>query len=176
VLCESGFAAASLGAIAERIGVSKGVSSYHFASKNELLREVVAHVLTEASQYMRPRIEAAGSALDALRIYVTSNLEYISAQRREIMAFTEILNGMPPGGTEPAPYDEGHQQALAGLQQLLERGQAAGEFGEFSAWAAAVSLRASIDALAGLLRDDPAMDVTGYGRQLLALYERAVRA
>ena len=83
---------------------------------------------------------------------------------------------MPPGGTEPAPYDEGHQQALAGLQQLLERGQAAGEFGEFSAWAAAVSLRASIDALAGLLRADPAMDVTGYGGQLLTLYERAVRA
>jgi TetR/AcrR family fatty acid metabolism transcriptional regulator len=176
VLYESGFAATSLAAIAERIGVSKGVISYHFASKDELLREVVADVLTEAGQYMRPRIEAAGSALDALRVYVTSNLSYISAQRRKIMAFTEILNGMPPGGTEPGPYDEGHQQALAGLQQLLERGQAAGEFGEFSAWAAAVSLRASIDALAGLLRADPAMDVTGYGGQLLTLYERAVRA
>ena len=88
VLYESGFAAASLGAIAEHIGVSKGVISYHFASKNELLHEVVAHVLTEASLYMRPRIEAASSALDALRVYVTSNLEYISAQRRKIMAFT----------------------------------------------------------------------------------------
>ena len=37
VLYESGFAAASLGAIAERIGVSKGVLSYHFAGKRELL-------------------------------------------------------------------------------------------------------------------------------------------
>lgn len=175
VLYESGFAAASLGAIAERIGVSKGVISYHFASKDELLREVVAHVLAEASQYMGPRIEAASSALDALRRYVTSNLDYISAQRRKIMAFTEIVNGMPPGGVEPAPYDEGHQRAVAALQQLLENGQAAGEFGAFSAWAAAVSLRASIDALSGLLRADPEMDVTGYGRQLLGLYERAVR-
>ena len=107
VLYESGFAATSLAAIAGRIGVSKGVISYHFASKDELLREVVADVLTEASQYMRPRIEAAGSALDALRVYVTSNLSYISAQRRKIMAFTEILNGMPPGGTEPGPYRRG---------------------------------------------------------------------
>ena len=114
--------------------------------------------------------------MDALRVYVTSNLDYISAQRRKILAFTEIVNGTPPGGAEAAPYDEGHRQAMAGLQQLLESGQAAGEFGEFSAWAAAVSLRASIDALAGLLRADPAMDVIGYGRQLLALYERAVRA
>jgi AcrR family transcriptional regulator len=46
---ESGFAAASLGAIAERIGVSKGVLSYHFAGKGELLHEVVARVLTEAA-------------------------------------------------------------------------------------------------------------------------------
>ena len=176
VLYESGFAAASLGAIAERIGVSKGVLSYHFAAKSELLREVIADVLTEASEYMRPRIEAASSYMDALRIYVTSNLEYIGAHRRKIMAFTEIVNGMPPGGSEPPPYGEGHQQAVESLQQLLEAGQAAGEFGEFSAYVAAVSVRASIDALSGLLRFDPAMDVGVYGAQLLGLYERAVRA
>jgi AcrR family transcriptional regulator len=176
VLYESGFAAASLGAIAERIGVSKGVLSYHFTGKSELLREVVAHVLTEASQYMRPRIEATSSYLDALRIYVTSNLEYIGANRRKIIAFTEIVNGMPPGGSEPPPYSEGHRQAVQGLQRLLEGGQAAGEFGEFSAYVAAVSVRASIDAVSGLLRVDPAMDVGAYGAQLLGLYERAVRA
>ena len=61
VLYESGFAAASLGAIAERIGVSKGVLSYHFTGKSELLREVVGHVLTEAAAYMTPRVAAATS-------------------------------------------------------------------------------------------------------------------
>jgi TetR/AcrR family fatty acid metabolism transcriptional regulator len=176
VLYESGFAAASLGAIAERIGVSKGVLSYHFAAKSELLHAVIAHVLAEASEFMLPRIEVASSYLDALRIYVTSNLEYIGAHRRKIMAFTEIVNGMPPGGSEPPPYGEGHRQAVEGLQQLLEAGQAAGEFGEFSAYVAAVSVRASIDALSGLLRADPAMDVGAYGVQLLGLYERAIRA
>ena len=65
VLYESGFAAASLGAIAEHIGVSKGVISYHFAGKSELLREVVAQVLTEASEYMTPRIAAADRILEA---------------------------------------------------------------------------------------------------------------
>jgi hypothetical protein len=33
--------------------------------------------------------------VDALRIYMTSNLEFIDAHRREILAFTEIVNGMP---------------------------------------------------------------------------------
>ena len=48
--------------------------------------------------------------------------------------------------------------------------------GEFSAFVTAVSLRASVDAVSGLLRADPAMDVDAYGAQLLGLYERAVRA
>jgi hypothetical protein len=39
-----------------------------------------------------------------------------------------------------------------------------------------VSLRASVDAISGLLRADPAMDVDEYGRQLLGICERAVRA
>jgi AcrR family transcriptional regulator len=176
VLYEGGFAAASIGAIAERIGVSKGVLTYHFTGKGELLREVIAEVLTEATAYMRPRIEAAASSTEALRAYVTSNLEYIDANRRKIIALTEVVNGMPPGGAEPAPYEEGNQQAIAGLQRLLETGQAAGEFGEFSAHVAAVSVRASIDALSTLLRIDPAMDLGEYGAQLLRLYERAVQA
>jgi AcrR family transcriptional regulator len=175
VLCESGFGASSLGAIAERIGVSKGVLSYHFAGKSELLREVVAQVLTEATAYMTPRVAAATSYLDALRVYVTTNLEFIDQHRREILAFTEIVNGMPPGGSEPPPYREGHQRAVAELTGLLAAGQAAGEFGPFSAWVTAVSLRASVDALSGLLRSDPAMDVAAYGAELVGLYERAVR-
>ena len=175
VLYESGFAAASLGAIAERIGVSKGVLSYHFAGKSELLREVIGHVLTEAAEYMTPRVAAATSYLDALRVYVTSNLDFIGAHRREIIAFTEIVNGMPPGGSEPPPYLEGHRSAVEDLTRLLEAGQAAGEFGQFSAFVTAVSLRASVDAISGLLRADPAMDVDEYGKQLLGIYERAVR-
>ena len=176
VLCESGFAAASLGAIAERIGVSKGVLSYHFAGKSELLHEVIARVLTEAAAYMIPRVAAAACYLDALRIYVTSNLAFIDQHRREILAFTEIVNGMPPGGSDPPPYYDGHRKAVEELTRLLEAGQAAGEFGQFSAPVTAVSLRASVDAISGLLRADPAMDVAGYGAELLGLYERAVRA
>jgi TetR/AcrR family fatty acid metabolism transcriptional regulator len=176
VLYEAGFAAASLGAIAERIGVSKGVISYHFTGKDEVLREVIADVLAEAREYMTPRIAAARSYVDALRVYVTSNLEYIGTHRRKIIAFIEIVNGMPPAGTEPAPFAEGRQRAVDELRDLLAAGQAAGEFGEFSALIVAVSLRASIDVLSVLLRADPEMDTGAYGAELLRLYERAVRA
>jgi AcrR family transcriptional regulator len=176
VLSTRGFAAASIGVIAEHVGVSKGVISYHFAGKNDLLREVVAHVLTEAGEYMRPRIAAADSSLDALRRYVTSNFEYIDAHRPKIMAFIEIMNGLPQGGTEPPPYEEGHWSAVESLQRLLESGQASGEFGDFSARVMAISVRASIDAVSTLLRAEPATGIRAYGAEVLRIYERAVAA
>lgn len=43
-IAEVGHARASLGRIAERVGVSKGVISYHFAGKDELVQEVIADV------------------------------------------------------------------------------------------------------------------------------------
>lgn len=172
VLARDGFGAASLAAIAGQIGVSKGVILYHFASKDELLRAVVADVLAEATSQMRPQVEAARGYGEALTRYITSNLEWIASQRREIRALMEIFNNARPGGQHP--YAEGNRAAIAGLTHLLAAGQRAGEFGEFSARYAAVALRAAIDAVEDLLREDPDTDVREYGAQLTALFARAV--
>jgi AcrR family transcriptional regulator len=176
VLARDGYGAASLAAIAEEIGVSKGVISYHFAGKDDLLRAVVADVLEEATAQMRPRIHAAASFAAALDEYITSNLDFIASRRHKILALTEIVNNMRPAPGEPPPYGEGHRAAVAGLTDLLVAGQKAGEFGAFSAGYAAVALRAAIDAVGDLLRADPAMDVHEYGAQLAALFGKAVTA
>ena len=151
VLAGSGYGAASLAAIAERIGVSKGVILYYFAGKDGLLQEVVASVLAGAAAYMRPRIESAAPGRAALRAYVTSNLEFIDAHRREIIALIEIFNGASPGRGVVPPYAAGHRQAVDAVAALLEQGQQAGELGAFHPRSAAVALRAAIDAVAELL-------------------------
>jgi AcrR family transcriptional regulator len=174
VLADGGYAAASLAAIAERVGVSKGVISYYFAGKDELLREVVTSVLTDAEEYMRPQVQAAESHATALRTYVTSNLDYIDGHRREIRALTEIFNAAPPGTSHP--YTAGHGNAVQALAALLSNGQKAGEFGAFSAGHVAVALRAAIDAVSELLRADPRASVRDYGAELADLFERGVRA
>lgn len=173
VLAESGFAATSLTAIAGQAGVSKGVISYYFAGKDELLRAVVTTVLAEAGEYMRPRVQAARSNHEALRSYVTSNLDFIDTHRREIRALTEIFNAAPPGAAHP--YAEGHRAAVQILTKLLRKGQRANEFGAFSATSVAIALRAAIDAVSELLRADPDADVRGYGAELADLFERGVR-
>jgi AcrR family transcriptional regulator len=176
VLARDGYGAASLAAIAEEIGVSKGVISYYFAGKDELLRAVVTDVLAEASGEMRPQVQAASGHADALDRYITSNLDFIGSRRHKILALTEIFNNMRPADGQRHPYAEGHRAAVAALAGLLAAGQKAGEFGQFPAGYAAVALRAAIDAVGDLLRDNPDMDVREYGAALAGLFGKAVKA
>ena len=57
-IAEVGYARASLGRIAERAGISRGLISYHFAGKEELIREIVRAVIDQSRAYMLPRITA----------------------------------------------------------------------------------------------------------------------
>ena len=68
-----GYSQASLARIAERAGISKGVIGYHFAGKDDLLREVVAEVLARAEEFMVPLIRANSAEVGLVRAYVESN-------------------------------------------------------------------------------------------------------
>jgi len=51
-----GFAQASLAQIAKRAGISTGVISYHFKSKEALIQQVIEKVYTSGESYMRPYV------------------------------------------------------------------------------------------------------------------------
>jgi TetR/AcrR family fatty acid metabolism transcriptional regulator len=173
VLASEGYGAASLAAIAGRLGISKGVISYHFAGKAELLQEVVREVLRTAGEWMTPRVAAATSFAEALNLYISANLDFLDTHREELFALTEVLSNArtTPGVAEV--FGESQRGAVAALEQIFAGGKKAEEFADVHARTAAVSLRASIDAVTGLLREDPDFDVRGYGTQLGRLFGRA---
>ncbi|GAA5188178.1 TetR family transcriptional regulator [Rugosimonospora acidiphila] len=171
VLATSGYGSSSLAAIAGHLGISKGIISYHFAGKAELLQEVVQTVLRRAEEAMTPAVQGAPSYTEALRRYITANLAFISAARPAVLAMTEVLtNDRAMRGA----FGRSQQEAVAALEALIQGGVDAGEFDRVPARAAAVALRASIDAATGLLRADLEFDVEAYGTDLIALYGRAI--
>src|ERR1700733_10637931 len=89
-IAEVGYAAASLGRIAERIGISRGLISYHFASKDELMAQVVADVIDQAKEYMWPPIFAASTGPGVLRAYIESNLGFVREHPNHKVALVEI--------------------------------------------------------------------------------------
>ncbi|GAB3130575.1 TetR/AcrR family transcriptional regulator [Tsukamurella serpentis] len=176
VLAESGFGAASLARIAEQAGVSKGVISYHFDGKDDLLRHVVISLYQNGAATMIPRIEAAPTALDRIRTYIETNLEFLDENRQHITAMIEVVFGLRDDHDRPAfGPEDGDAAAVEPLAQLLREGHASGEFGEFDAWIMAQQIRDSIDGAATRAARDPGLRLGPYAQQMLDVYLRAVQ-
>jgi TetR/AcrR family transcriptional regulator, fatty acid metabolism regulator protein len=174
-IAELGYAQASFAQIARRAGLSStGLISYHFASKDELIEQVVEAVVTAGAAFTAPRIEAAVGAGPKLRAYVEANLEFMASHPAHIVAVAQVSSALPPDRSGQAPpYAAWHELGIAHLQEMLREGQRAGEFGRFSTRMMAITIRAAIDAVGYRLADDPQLDVRADARELSALFARA---
>jgi TetR/AcrR family transcriptional regulator, fatty acid metabolism regulator protein len=177
-IAEAGYQHASYAQIAKRAGLSStGVISYHFASKAELIGEVVAEIVAAGQGFMLPRIEAAAPGSDRLRAYIRSNLEFMAAYPAHMRAVADILGALrrEPGGP-PAPYAPLHAQGLAQLEKYLREGQRNGQFRRFSPAVMALAIRAAIDEVAYRLAGERDLDLAAYGRELASLFDHATAA
>jgi AcrR family transcriptional regulator len=171
-----GYGQASLARIAERAGTSKGVICYHFAGKDDLIREAVAEVLARGEAYMLPRILAESSGAGALRAYLESNLAFMREHRTHVLAFLEIFLSARGDDGSPLVDESALESMVTALEQLLARFQAAGEFrADFDPRVMAVAIRGAIDAVGRQLATDPDIDLDDYGRELARLFDRATR-
>lgn len=173
VLAEHGYTGTSFSVIAERVGVSKGVLSYHFSDKADLLQAVVRFVLEQAAAWMRPRIEGADSYRDGLRRYITANVSFLAAHATEIAALTEVLANARDTPGVPELFEQSQTEATRALEALFAGGQKAGEFGHVPPSILAMSLRATIDATSARLRADPEFDLAEFQGNLIELFEHA---
>jgi TetR/AcrR family fatty acid metabolism transcriptional regulator len=175
VIAELGYAQATLEQIARRAGISRGLISYHFAGRDELIGQVVADVFAAGGVYMRPRIEAESTAADMLRAYIESNLAYMRDHPAQMAALVQIFanvnmaEGFP--GIDVTVLDQG----LVDLEQLLRWGQQTGEFRAFDTRVMAVAIRNVIDGIPPQIVDNPAIDLNAYAREVAALFDHATR-
>jgi AcrR family transcriptional regulator len=175
-IAEVGYAGASLGRIAARIGISRGLISYHFAGKDELMKEVVHEVLGQGKAYMRRRILDHSSGPEMLRAYIESNLAFIREHPNDLIAVVEIARNRvsADGQHRFSSYDI--DEAVRALAHLLSGFQTAGQFrSDFDPRAMAIAIRGTIDAATGRLRFDPQFDIDSYTRQIANLFELATR-
>lgn len=177
-LSEFGYSGTSFARVAERAGFSKSVISYYFGTKDELLRQVVADVVSDAAAYMTPRIAAAGESAPAvLSTYVRSNLEYIRDHPDGIAAVTEIAIGMRADHRNPRLADGpgGRAHGLKPLEEILARGQRSGDFTEFDVRGMAWAIRGLIDGVNPRRLVDPEFDFDRCIDELDAHIARATR-
>jgi AcrR family transcriptional regulator len=175
-IAEVGYARASLGRIAERIGISRGLISYHFAGKDELIKEIGLEVREQGRAYMIPRILAHSTGPEQLRAYIESNLEFIREHRNLLIAIVEIGRHAVAGDRQRSSHTYNIDEAVRALAQLLSDFQQAGQLRtDFDPRAMAIAIRAAIDAAPPRLTFDPQFDIDSYMKEIADAFELATR-
>jgi AcrR family transcriptional regulator len=175
-IAEVGYAQASLARIAGRVGVSKGVISYHFAGKDELVQEVIADITARGGAFVYAQALTLPTAVERLRAWIASVLGYMAAHRTEIVAWHEIATGSRGDAAVSAAVARLVTDVTPAVEALFADGQASGEFREdFDPQAAAMAIMAVIDAVPPRMARDPDFDVAGYGQEVAALFDAATR-
>lgn len=173
-LCEVGFAGTSIGSVARRAKVSKGVVTYHFRSKDELLLEVVALLYERGGGQIAERVGAADASLDALLGYLDANLQFVAAHVEHVRAVIEIAANLRRPTGDLALHAAEADPVTAHLRRLIQRGLDSGDFAAIDAGVLATVIRSAIDAAAARLSLDDRFDVAAYGRELELVVRRVV--
>jgi len=177
-IVDVGFPRASVAEVARRADVSKGVVTYHFAAKNDLIQAVIADVLTSMKEYIEPRLEAAEPLVFPERFiapYITTWVGYFRTHTREVLALVRIYNAFRDETGRPDQAFDVRADEIAAIAQILENGQARGGLGDFDAVTMAAVMKAALDDVLTQYAKDPALDLETYATELVALFERATR-
>ena len=159
LLCDTGLAGTSVGEVAALAGVSKGVVSYHFPTKDLLLGEVVTSLYTRAAAQLQAQTSSRGGPVEAIVAYIDTNLAFIEANSRHVRAVMEIV----ASGTFRAG-SVGSDPVLADLVRLIEEG----EFDHVHAPSLALIIRSAIDTAAARSATG-AFDIPTFADQLCTM-------
>jgi AcrR family transcriptional regulator len=173
-IAELGFSKAALSQIARRAGVSTGVILYHFANKDELIREVVAHVFAAGEAFITPHVEQS-SARSALLSFIYVSVGFIQSKPRYVTAVMNIVRAGRSEAGEPRFDTAVMQPRERGFSAILQAGQANGEFRSFSVTVMVTTIIEALDAIPPLAAADPALDFAAYAQELVELFDRATR-
>jgi TetR/AcrR family transcriptional regulator, fatty acid metabolism regulator protein len=177
-IAEMGFARASVAEVGRRAGASKGVVTYHFPAKDDLIRAVIDDVLTSMRKYLEPRLYAAKPLEYPERFiaaYVTEWAGYYRTHSRQVLALVRIYNSFRDESGRPYPAFDVRAEDIAVVARVLRHGQDMGRLGSFDPQVMAAVMKAAMDDLLTQFADNPELDLESYAAALVALFERATR-
>jgi AcrR family transcriptional regulator len=173
-IAEVGYAGASFARIAERVGISRGLISYHFDNKDDLIKQVVHEAAEQAIAYIRPRVLAASTGPAMLRAYIESNLAFMRDHRNNVIAMIEISRSAE--GRRIHSGDTAVINAVGALEHVLTESQTAGHFRpDFDPHVMAIAIRAAIEAASPRLALDPEFDMDHYASEIITVFDLATR-
>lgn len=167
-----GLAQTSLAEIAKEADISKGVISYHFEGKDELIIQTLNTLLAQENVYIKSQVEAQNRASDKLRAYVRASFEYMRANRNKIVAMWELWRHFDSVEEKRRFSATVYDPCRRHLEKILGEGQSSGEFRSFATKTAASVFQAAIDGVSlQWVCDADAIDLDQCQQELLEMLD-----
>lgn len=126
LFARDGYGAVSVGAIAERAGVSKSNVFHHFANKEELFLAVMRDISLSYAEFAETLLDEPGASADKLRRLIAFEIVEMFEDRQKMrLLLREIIDGADDNAHALAQqiFHRGFRATIA----LFEQGQARGE-------------------------------------------------
>lgn len=170
LVADDGYAAASLGRIAERAGITKAGVLYHFASKHALVEAAYAQVLAGLVAEVAAAVDQAGPA-DGVAAYIRSMVRYLRDHPQQVRVLIEAIT-VGRGSGVPRADAEARWSAVAGLLSAARDARGLRPVGD--ARAAALVIGGGIDAIVAESLRDPAYDALAAADVLVDVVQRGL--
>jgi TetR/AcrR family fatty acid metabolism transcriptional regulator len=161
--------------VARRAGVSKGVVTYHFPARDDLIWAVISDVFASIAQHVGSRLSAAAPST-IVATYIDAWVDYYRTHRRPMTAIVEIWTNFRDNNGRSHLGVRTLSNELALLEDALAAGQSEGRLTSFSPRVMAVTLKAALDGLLAQLALEPELDLDAYAAELQSLFQRATTA
>ena len=173
-IATQGFSQASLAEIAKKAGISKGVISYHFDGKEELVEEILRSLLRKPADFIKERVSRAASAVEKLRAYVEANFEFMKMNRVGYVALVDLW-GQRDSGRNSLNADA-YEPSRHYLAHILEEGQRTGEMRAFPVMPTASLIQGAIDGvMLQWVLDEKAIDLDVAKEEVASMVLRHVQ-
>lgn len=169
-----GYAQASLARIAEQAQIAKSVVSYHFASKEDLLEQVVAQIYGDVWAFVEPRLVAEDTAAGKVEAYIAAELAYMRDNRARLRAAGSIVTNHRNADGTLRFAAETDDAVVVMLTDVLRRGQRDGEFREFEPRIMAITINQALDGALAQFARNSEEDLDVYAAELTALFAAAM--
>jgi AcrR family transcriptional regulator len=146
-IAQQGISQASLAEIARAAGCSKGVISYHFNGKDELIEEILSSLLREPADFIKERVSKEEKTLGKLRAYVEANFEFMKKHREGYVALVDLWGSRGTDRNENRFNAEAYEPSRHYLANILEAGRKAGEIRDLPTRGTASLIQATIDGI-----------------------------
>lgn len=166
LVADHGYAATSLGRIAESAGITKAGVLYHFPSKQALVEAAHARVLSELVEAVGAAVDAAGPA-DAPAAYIRAMIGHLRERPRHVRMIVEAM-------TSVAPLTDSKARWSAVADLIATARDARGLTGQVDLRSAALVIGGGIDAIVSESLGDPEYDAAAAAELLVSVVERGL--